>query len=169
MRVRQERMRQSNILVNDGGIATIYRSPRVCQYVVVRTDSSGIDAHAFVRRCIAGRTEESTWRNRVIRSRAADDFDEIRRRLDELKAEKAGATITQHGEHSPRGPRPYHLKSGGVEVGRRPDGLSPPMTLRAACKLAGYDSAGDRCASCCLAARCFDDSRWLVRRHSQRA
>lgn len=101
----------------------------------------------------------------MTRSRAADDFDEIRRRLNELKVEKAEATIAQHGKYPPRGPRPYHVKSDGAEVGCRPDGLSPPMTLRAACQLAGCDRAGRRCVNCRLAARCFDDSRWLVREH----
>lgn len=106
---------------------------------------------------------------------AADDFDAIHRRLKELRAERIEAPSEERQEYSPRGPRPYHVSDGqhsrrqrdfrGAE--RECEGPSPPMTLRAACKLVGCDRAGTRCAHCRLATRCVDESRWLVRGRSR--
>ena len=146
----------------------------VCQYVVIRRDK-GTEAaqpleHRTHRPWWWGK--QATWEGRVDRSHAADDFDAIRRRVEELQTERAGTPTPGRGEDPPYGPRPYHVKSGGGHsrrqsdfeaTGRGCDGPSPPMSLRAACKLVGYDRAGVRCTNCSLAARCLDDSRWLIR------
>lgn len=83
----------------------------------------------------------------MIPSRVAADFEVIRHRMDELRKEKASGPAAASADHPP--------------LSRS----SPPITLHDACKLVGSDNAGTRCANCSLAACCFDDSRWLVRRH----
>lgn len=113
----------------------------------------------------------------MSQSFAADDFDAIRRRLEELRAARTRELTAQPRESPPRGPRPYHTRTDGGNQSARHrdfpgsdrgrDGPSPPMTLRAACKLAGYDRAGSRCAKCRLVMHCRDDSRWLVGERSR--
>ena len=109
---------------------------------------------------------------------AADDFDAIRRRLEELRTERAGSPIVVPADDRRlRGPRPYHVSTGfqghlqrqaithGTE--RKFTNLSGPTTLRDACRLTGCDRAGRRCESCRLAVRCHNESHWLVRTRRQ--
>jgi len=156
----------------DPGIATLYRTRSYANYVVLRKDSGRQS-----RSAPASNRAAPGWdrRSRMTQPYAADDFDAIRRRLMELRAERIEAPTEERRESSPRGPRPYHVSDAkhsrrqtdfrGAE--RDCDGPSPPMTLRAACKLVGCDRAGTRCTHCRLAARCVDDSRWLVRGRSR--
>ena len=135
----------------------VSRSP-IRQYVILRRDSerprrSGSDLSSLHWR--KGR-REGHRRRRMARTHIVDDFEAIRRRLQELR----GDMSSDAGNHPLR-------RWISPSSGREPSSLSPPMSLRTACKLAGY--AGRRCAVCCLATRCFDDSRWLVTGHGRLA
>ena len=110
-----------------------------------------------------------------MRIYVVDDFEAIRRRMDDLRGKNAKRAITG-GANPPRGPRPYHVSAGRLGYPQRQapapgtdlkrNSRTSPMTLRDACRLTGRDGV-TRCARCCLAARCLDDSRWLVSRHGR--
>lgn len=41
--------------------------------------------------------------------------------------------------------------------------LTPPRTLREACRRTGHDGGGTRCPTCPIRDLCVSDERWLVR------
>lgn len=67
----------------------------------------------------------------MIRTRAADDYEVIRSRMEELRHERSAGASVAPGEQAPRGPRPYHTATTEIARGEAGIGLPKRVLTRA--------------------------------------